>query len=289
MAYNIMVLYRRTKFDSMKPSPSATRAAKPRYGIEALTRGLEILALFSSESPSLSLTEIVAALELNKSTAFRVLSTLEVSGYLERDPATRRYRPGLKVLQLGFTALNGLEVGQVARPYLERLAQRVDETASLGVLDGMRVMYVDRIRNRAIVGVVIGIGSHVPAHCTSLGKVLLADLPPDDLNRRLADADLPAFTSHTITDHQGLLSELTLVRLRGYATSDEELAVGLRAVAAPIRNATQNAVAAINVSGPVTSISRERLKAEIVPAVVKTAAQISLALGYSETEEHMSR
>jgi len=273
----------------MKPSPSGTRTAKPRYGIEALTRGLEILALFSSESPSLSLTEIVATLELNKSTAFRVLSTLEVSGYLERDPATRRYRPGLKVLQLGFTALNGLEVGQVARPYLERLAQRVDETASLGVLDGMRVMYVDRIRNRAIVGVVIGIGSHVPAHCTSLGKVLLADLPPDDLNRRLADADLAAFTSHTITDHRALLSELTLVRQRGYATSDEELAVGLRAVAAPIRNATQKAVAAINVSGPVTSISCERLKAEIVPAVVKTAAQISLALGCSETEDHMSR
>ncbi len=271
----------------MKPTHPGTRTVKPRYGIEALARGLEILALFSSESPSLSLTEIVATLDLNKSTAFRVLSTLEALGYLERDPATRRYRPGLKVLQLGFTALNGLEVGQVARPYLERLAQRVDETASLGVLDGMRVMYVDRIRNRAIVGVVIGIGSHVPAHCTSLGKVLLADLPPDELNHRLADADLKAFTSHTLTDQRALLGELTLVRQRGYATSNEELAVGLRAVAAPIRNASRKAVAAINVSGPVTTISRERLKVEIIPAVVKTAAQISLTLGYSQTEKHV--
>lgn len=273
----------------MKPTHPGAHTAKPRYGIEALARGLEILALFTPESPSLSLTEIVAALELNKSTAFRVLSTLEASGYLERDPATRRYRPGLKVLQLGFTALNGLEVGQAARPYLERLAQGVDETASLGVLDGMRVIYLDRIRNRAIVGVVIGIGSHVPAHCTSLGKVLLADLPPDELNCRLADADLTAFTSHTLTDHRALLGELTLVRQRGYATSDEELAVGLRAVAAPIRNASQKAVAAINVSGPVTTISRERLKAEIIPAVVKTAAQISLSLGCSQTEKHVGQ
>ena len=271
----------------MKPVHLGTLSAKPRYGIEALARGLEILALFTTESPSLSLTEIVATLELNKSTAFRVLSTLEMLGYLERDPATRRYRPGLKVLQLGFTALNGLEVGQMARPYLERLAQVVNETASLGVLDGMRIIYVDRIRNRAIVGVVIGIGSHVPAHCTSLGKVLLADLPPDELNCRLVDADLAAFTSHTIIDPRALLDELTLVRQRGYATSDEELAVGLRAVAAPIRDATQKAVAAINVSGPVTSISHERLKSEIMPAVVKTAVQISLTLGCSQTENHV--
>jgi len=146
---------------------------------------------------------------------------------------------------------------------------------------------VDRIRNRAIVGVVIGIGSHVPALCTSLGKVLLADLPPDELDCRLADADLKAITSHTITDHRALLDELTLVRQRGYATGEEELAVGLRAVAAPLRNATQKAVAAINVSGPVTTLSRERLKAEIIPAVVKTAAQISLALGCSQTENHV--
>src|SRR5512137_313130 len=121
-----MVLHTRTWFDSMKPIRSSDPAPKSRYDIQALVRGLEILALFTPESPSLSLTEIVATLELNKSTAFRVLSTLETLGYLERDPATRRYRPGLKVLQLGFTALNGLEVGQVARPYLERLAQAVN-------------------------------------------------------------------------------------------------------------------------------------------------------------------
>ena len=268
----------------MKHPTSRPRPSESRYSIEALARGLEILELFSAERPTLSLTEIVQALQLNNSTVFRVLSTLESRNYLERDPATRRYRPSLKVLQLGFTALNSLEVSQVARPHLERLAHQVHEAASLGVLDGMNVIYVDRIRNRAIVGVVIEIGSHVPAHCTALGKTLLAALAPDELDKRLSRADLAAHTSRTITDREALLNDVALARQRGYAISDEELAVGLRAVAAPIRDASQEAVAAINVSGSVTTMSRERLKTEIAPAVMKTAEQISLALGYSPAE-----
>ena len=258
-----------------RPNPES------RYSIEALARGLQMMELFSAERPSLSLTEIVQALQLSKSTAFRVLATLESLGYLERDPVTRRYRPSLKVLQLGFTALNSLEVSQVARPFLERLAQEVNETASLGVLEGMNVIYVDRVRNRAIVGVVLEIGSHVPAHCTSLGKVLLADLPQDELEQRVARTDLTSLTLRTTTDRQALMSEIAVARQRGYALGDEELAIGLRAAAAPIRDATPKVVAAISVSGAATSISRERLKTEIVPAVVKTAAQISMALGYS--------
>src|SRR5262245_13643420 len=142
-----------------------------RYTIEALARGLEVLALFSAERTALTLTEIVAALKLTKSTAFRVVATLEQQGFLEHDAATRRYRPGLAVLQLGFAALSGLEVRQVTRPHLERLADDLGETASLAVLDrdGRDIIYVDRVRNRAIVGVVLGVGSRVPAHAASLG------------------------------------------------------------------------------------------------------------------------
>jgi IclR family pca regulon transcriptional regulator len=255
--------------------------ARSRYNIEALTRGLEILSLFSSDQPSLSLMEVVAALKINKSTAYRVLSTLETLGYLERDANTRRYRPSLKVLELGFTALNSLEVRQVARPYLERLAQEVNETASLGMLNGMDVVYIDRVRNRSIVGVVLGVGSHVSAHCTALGKVLLAYLPQEELKSRLVQSNLTALTPRTFVEPSKLLDELELIRQRGYAINDEELAIGLRAVAAPIRDLSQKTVAAINVSGPVTTISLRRLKNELAPAVVETAAQISAALGYN--------
>jgi IclR family pca regulon transcriptional regulator len=252
----------------------------PAYTIDSLGRGLQVLALFTQETPTLSQAEIVDRLGFNKSMVFRILTTLESLGYLERHPQTKRYRPGLKVLQLGFTALNNMEVRQIAKLHLERLAQATDETASLAVLDGLHIVYVDRMRNRAIVGVLLGVGSRVAAHSTSLGKVLLAALPTDQLTALLDHTTLDAFTPHTIVDRAALLAELATIRAQGYAISDEELAIGLRGVSAPIRDHTGKAVAAINVSGPVSTLNRDRLEQQIKPAVIDAAHQISLALGY---------
>lgn len=257
---------------------------KSRYTIEALARGLEVLALFTAARPALSFNEIVGALDLSKSTAFRILATLEQLGYLEHDPTARRYRPGLKVFQLGFAALAGLEIQQVARPQLERLAQQLDETASMAVLEDLDIIYVDRIRNRAIVGVVLGVGSRLPAYTASLGKVLLAGLPEPELRERLARATLAPITTHTIVSREALLAELAEIRRRGYAISDQELAIGLRGVAAPIRDGQGRAVAAINVSGPTSTISPERLERELLPAVLATAERISLGLGYAPSD-----
>ncbi len=256
-----------------------------RYNIEALSKSLHLLGLFTQKTPTLSLTEITELLTLNKSTAFRILETLESSGYLERDPVTRRYRPSLKVLQLGFLAINRLEVRQVARPYLEKLAQEVDETVSLCVLHDADIIYVDRIRNRAIVGVVLEIGSHVPAHSTTVGKVLLAHLPRDELKKRLGLQTLKRFTHRTITNLESLLNQLAAIRKNGFAISDGELAVGLRAAGAPIHDMNNKVPAAINVSGSASSISLQRLKKELVPAVVRTAERISLSLGYMPPRE----
>jgi len=144
--------------------------AQSQYQIESLLRGLQVLSLFNRETSSLSLTDIKDIANLNKTTAFRIISTLEAAGYPERDPDTKRYRPGLKVLQLGFTAISSLEFRQVARPYLRQLSQDADETVSMSVLDGMDVVYVDRVRKKQIVGVVLGLGSRIPAHCGSMGK-----------------------------------------------------------------------------------------------------------------------
>jgi IclR family pca regulon transcriptional regulator len=264
----------------MKPLSAEKEKQESRYNIEALGRGLQVLELFSSQNPSLNMSEIVASLNVNKSTIFRVLSTLETMGYLERDPTTRRYRPSLKVLQLGFTAINGLELRQVVRPYLERLAQEVNETVSLCVLHGTNVIYVDRVRNRAIVGLILDSGSHLPAHCTTVGKVLLSSLTADQLDRFFQKAELKAYTPRTVTDQKTLRSALPTIRKRGYTICDGELAVGLRAAGAPICDNSQKMIAAINVSGSALTISLQRLKKEIVPAVVRTAHEISLALGY---------
>jgi PcaR/PcaU/PobR family beta-ketoadipate pathway transcriptional regulator len=255
--------------------------AQGSYLIEALGRGLDVLSLFSRERPTLSLTQITDAARLNKTTAFRILSTLEAAGYLERDSETKKYRPGLKVLKLGFTAISSLEFRQVARPYLEHLSQQVGETVSLSVLDGMEVVYVDRIRNQQIVGVILGLGSRIPAHCGSMGKSILAYLPADELARRLEQVVLRPCTPYSQATPQALMTELAQIRRQGYALNIEELEIGLLAVAAPIFDHQQQVVAAINVAGSSRNISRERLVDELAPLVRSTAGQISQALGYS--------
>jgi IclR family pca regulon transcriptional regulator len=179
------------------------------------------------------------------------------------------------VLTLGFNALDGLDIRQIARPHLEQLARELDLTASLTVLDHLHVVYVDRIRNREIVGVLLGLGSRVPAHCSSMGKVMLAYLPPAEFEARLQDTELEACSPRSITSVTALRTELERVRQQGYAINDGELTSGLCAVAAPIFNGNDRVVAAINVSGSRDTISDRRLQDELPPKVMRTAQMIS--------------
>lgn len=255
-----------------------------RYAIATLERGLSVLSLFSNDSSELTLTEISKSAELNMTTSLRIASTLESAGYLRRDPQTKRYRPSIKVLQLGFTALRSLGLRQAARPHLERLSRETGETVSHAVLDGFEIVYIDRIRNRQIVGVVLGMGSRVPAHCTSMGKAILAFLPNEQLVARLNGRQLEACTASTISDIETLKADLVKVRKQGYAINNQELAVGLRAVAAPILGEHGDVLAAINISGSTESISRRRLRQELAPLLVDTASEISQTLGHMEAD-----
>ncbi len=255
-------------------------AQKTRYNIEALSRGLEILSLFTSEQSALSFSQIVDLLGLNKSTVFRMLATLEAHHFIEQDRQTRLYRPGIRVLQLGFTAINSMEISQVAHPHLEELSLRLGETVSLAVLDDFRTIYVDRIRNQALVGVVVKIGSSLPAHCSSLGKVLLAGLSFPALDQLLNANPLTPYTQKTTTSRDVLLQELDAIRKQQYAVGDEELAVGLRAVSAPIREASGTTVAAVNVSGLTQQMSYQRIQDEVTPVLMETVQKISTFLGF---------
>jgi len=257
---------------------------KTKYNIEALSRGLEVLSLFTYEHSTLSFPQIVSFLKLSKSTVFRMLVTLESMHYVEQDPNTRLYRPGIRVIQLGFAAINSMEIRQIARPYLEKLSKRLDETVSLAVLDGFRTIYLDRIRNQSIVGVLLQIGSSLPAHCSALGKVLLADLPLDALDKLLSENELTGFTEKTITTPAALLKDLEDIRMRGYALGDEELAIGLRAVSAPIRDFSLKAVAAVNVTAQIQRMEGDRTNNEIIPALLDTVNTISLSLGFTRRQ-----
>jgi IclR family pca regulon transcriptional regulator len=271
----------------MKHSVESGQLAKPptrTYRVEALARGLAVLSRFDQTTQDLSLTEIASSTGLSKSTAFRIVRTLEEAGYLARDSETQRYRPGLEVLELGFTALSNLGLRDAARPYLERLSQETGETASLTLLDGLEVVYIDRVRNRSIVGVVLGLGSRIPAHCASMGKAMLAHLPADALETLLEDATLTPCTPCSIVDAAALQRELARIRHRGFALNDQELEIGLRAVAAPIWDHDRQVVAAINVTGSVRTISRRRLVDELAPRVQAAARQISRAIGGSSEQ-----
>jgi IclR family pca regulon transcriptional regulator len=250
-----------------------------RYFIEALERGLQILEVFSKESHSLTLTEIGTSVGLNKSTAFRFVYTLEKLGYLERDPGTKRYRPGLKVLRLGFAALNSLEMVQIAQPFLKALSAECGETTNMTVRDGQDIVYVARNKNRQIVSVDLQLGSRLPVHCTSMGKAQLIDLSRQELSDLLGEGPYREVGPNTITTLDALVAELDKIRRQGYAINDEELAAGLRSVAAPVRRRNGEIVAAVNVSVLGARVSRRDLEEVLAPMVVNTACEISQALG----------
>jgi IclR family pca regulon transcriptional regulator len=250
-----------------------------RYYIEALGRGMRILEAFTERTPSLSLTEISSIVGLDKSTVFRFAYTLEKLGYLARDPETKRYRPGLRVLRLGFITLNSLGLRQIAQPYLKALSAQTGETTNMTIRDGDQVVYVARNRTQQIIGINLHLGSRLPAHCTSMGKAQLLDLSRDELGDILGEGPYPATGPHTITSLDALVAELEKVRQQGYAINDEELAAGLRSVAAPIRDSDGKIVAAINISVPSARVSRQELETELAPLVKSAAREICLALG----------
>jgi len=253
--------------------------SKNRYYIEALSRGLQILEVFSEESPSLNLTEIASSVGLDKSTAFRFVHTLEKLGYLERDSETKQYRPGLRVLRLGFDALNSLELVQIAQPCLKALFAECGETTNMTVRDGAEIVYVARYKTRQIIAANLQVGSRLPVYCTCMGKVQLIDLSREELCDLLGQGPYPKMGPNTITALDALMAELDTVREQGYAINDEELAAGLRAVAAPVRRRGGGIAAAINVSVPTARASRQELEHDMASMVMETAREISLALG----------
>jgi IclR family transcriptional regulator, pca regulon regulatory protein len=261
-------------FLSLKPAD-----VDGRYFIETVHRGLRILEAFSADQPTLSLVEIAAAVELDKSTAFRFVYTLQELGYLERDPESKRYRPGLKVLRLGFTVLNSLDSAQIARPYLKALSDATGTATNMSLRDGDEIVYVLRVSPLQILNVNLRVGSRLPVHCSSMGKVQLLDFSRDELVALLGSGPLQSYTPRTITDLDRLCADLAQARGQGYAVSDEEMLVGVCSLAAPIRDTAGEIVAAVNMSIASAGLSRQEMEARYAPLVVDTAARISRALG----------
>lgn len=258
-----------------------TETGPDRYTVRSLAKGLEVLHCFGHESPSLSLKQISERMGWSKATAYRFAFTLEQLGYLDQDPATKRYRPALKILDLGFACLSSLGLTEGAQPYLEELFARTHQPVHIAVLDGADIVYVARRADRSLTTINLYVGARLPAYCTSMGKVLLAFRPWDDVRERMKGVAMKRHTPNTVTSLPRLRTILERIRRAGYGMTDQELELGVRSVAAPIRDASGQVTAAVNVSTLTSRVSADELRARFLPRLLETARRISAALGYA--------
>jgi IclR family pca regulon transcriptional regulator len=270
-----------------EPSWSIPSLREPRYS-QSLERGLAILGCFTPKRPVLGIADIADDLGMSRSTTHRYVITLVALGYLEQG-ASRKYRLGLRVTDLGMSALNSTGLREHAHPYLDELRRRSSYTVSLGVLDDTDVLYVDRAqsfrRGKAQNGLDLQPGSRLPAHTTAMGKLLLANLPDEDQRSVLTSMKLTKRGPNTIASKKALREELDEVQEEGFAVNDEELAPGLFAIAAPVRNEARDVVAAVSLSAPSSMISLNELVDALGPHLVSTADRISARLGYRRDDE----
>jgi len=213
----------------------------------------------------MTLAEVARQTGMTRATARRFLITLETLGYVASDGRSFTLRPA--VLQLGYAYLSSFTVAEVAQDHLEELAEQLHESCSASVLDGEDIVYVARSSTNRIMTIGLSVGTRLPAHCTSMGRVLLAGMSESDLDRYLSSANLQARTERTIIEPSRLRAELDAVRAQGWALLDQELEEGVRSVAVPVRDTGGHVVAAINTSAHATRVTLDTLRGTFLPAL----------------------
>ena len=244
--------------------------------LQQLERGIAVLQVFSREHPALTLSEVARLTGINRATARRILLTLQELGHVRSDG--RQFSLTTRVLNLGWGYLSSLGLDEVARPLMQDLVDSVNESVSLAALDLPDIVYLARVHTRHIMTVAGGVGSRLPAHATGIGKVLLAGLDDDALDRYLADCRLDSYTPRTVTDPERLREDVAGVREAGWALVDQELELGLRAISAPVVDATGRPVAGLSISSAAGRTSLQYLTTRCLPRLLETAGEISLAV-----------
>jgi IclR family transcriptional regulator, pca regulon regulatory protein len=271
------------------PKNSVSFADSPDF-VVSLGRGLDIIKAFGtsnrdSERPSnmrpsdaLTLSEVAEKTGLARAVVRRFLYTLVELGYVITDG--KYFRLTAKILDLGYAYLSSFSLPKIAERFLEEVTLETKESSSASVLDGDEIVYVARVQTRRIMSVSLGIGSRLPAFCTSMGRVLLANLPADALEKYLKSTKFQRFTEKTISDSEMLRKELSSVFKQGYALVDQELEIGLRSLAVPVFAGGGRAVAAINIGTQAARISKSEVLQQFLPVLRKAAKNISSCLGH---------
>ncbi len=255
---------------------SESRDSPERDYVQSLSRGLTVLQAFNAERPAMTLADMSRATGLTRATARRLLHTLVTLGYVCTDGRTFELTP--RVLDLGFAYVSSLQLPDIAQPFMEELSDRVHESVSASVLDGTQIVYVARVNTQRIMGISLAIGSRLPAAWTSMGRVLLAGLDAVALDAFLEHLVVAGPTMQSINDIEALRAEIDTVRTQGYALIDQELEVGIRSVAAPLRDRRGRTLAAVNVGTHAARVTLKELRGVILPNLLSTARSIEAQL-----------
>lgn len=253
--------------------------------VNSVRNVLRLLCAFTPAEPELGVSELARRLGIGKSTVHRLLATLKEEGFAEQNATTGRYALGLRLLDLGAQTAARLGLHESVAPYVEDLCNRTGEAVNIAVLHGAEVVYVERRESPRALRRSGQARRRSAAHCTGTGKVLLAYLPPDKLDRLLQGRQLEARTLYTITDPDRLREELAKIRTHGYAMNVNQSEIGIASIAAPIRDTTGEVVAAISVAGPVPRFEGLHVRA-LATATTQAARGISERLGYCPSRTH---
>jgi IclR family KDG regulon transcriptional repressor len=249
------------------------------YNVRAVERALQILSCFDDQHPERGLSDIAQVVDLHKATTHRIVTTLVNYGYLERAADGQRYRLGLQLTDLGFKAIRRMDLRREALPYMKLLAQQLDEACDLSIFDRENVFYIEFVQGTHTLTVAAAVGQRLPPYCTASGKLFLAYLTSNEVDAILS-RPMVSYTDKTISTSDELHQQLESIRKQGYAVDDEEYEVGIRAVAAPIRNQKGIVIAALGTPGPTSRITLEHIP-QVARALTDAAQAISRRMGWN--------
>jgi IclR family pca regulon transcriptional regulator len=264
------------KEGSGKPGEFSPFEGDPNF-VLSLARGLRVIEVFEGRTAGLSVADVARETGFSRAAVRRLLMTLELLGYTEM--SGRVYRLKTRILKLGFSYLSSTSLAAIAQPVLERITEAVHESSSLCVLDDDQIVYLARSTAKRVMSVGLSVGSRLPAYCTSMGRVLLAALPDEQLVERLDQMQVKALTPKTVVDKSLLADIIRRVRIDGFALTDEELELGLRSIAVPVKTRAGRVMAAMNTGVHATRVSAAEMIHRFLPVLQENAQMLGHYLG----------
>ena len=269
-----------TSTPSPKPGPTISEEIDAMTGdpnfMSSLARGIAVIRAFSDQQRTLTISQISHKTGIPRAAVRRCLHSLKQLGYADSEAHNFRLTP--KVLTLGYSYLSSTPLAVSAQPCLNNISRMLNESCSLAVLDSNEVLYVSRSATSRIMSVALNVGSRLPAYCTSLGRVILAHMPEEALAQYFSSVTLRAYTDKTVVSQAKLMEIFATIRQNGYVIIEEELEIGLRSMAVPVRGASGRVTAALNVSAQATRISSKRMREDFLAALQNGAQELSAML-----------